>query len=106
MTPGASTLKTRSFLSQHCLEKLHHIGVESFMERRAVEVRQAVADFRRLPRQARIAGWQEVIVACAGDHVIFGRSGQVGAYRLVIVGMWLMAIVGCSPELDRGVHAA
>ncbi|MGF6604422.1 hypothetical protein P3T23_009177 [Paraburkholderia sp. GAS448] len=49
MTPGAGARKTRRFLSQHCLEKLHHIGVELFMERCAVEARQAGADFLRTP---------------------------------------------------------
>jgi len=106
MTLGVSTRKTRSFLSQPCLEKLHHIGVELFMERRTVEGRQAVADFWLLPGQTRVTGRQEVVMACVGDHVIFGRSGQVGAYGLIVVRVRLMTILGSSPELDRSAHAA
>jgi hypothetical protein len=47
--------------------------------------------------QARATGRQEIVVTGVSDHVIFGCSRQVGAYRLLIVGMRLMMIVGCSP---------
>ena len=76
MTRGVGARKTRSFLSQPCLEKLHHIGVELFMERRTVEGRQAVADFWLLPGQTRVTGRQEVVMAGAGDDVILGRPRQ------------------------------
>ena len=99
-------MRDERFLSQLCLEKPHYIGVELFMERSTIEPRLTIADVRHFSRQASTARRQEVIVTSVGDHVIVGRSRQVDAYRLLIVRIWLMTIVGCSPQLNGSAHAA
>lgn len=42
----------------------------------------------------------------ARDDMIFGRSGQCGAHRLVIVRKWLMTIFGRAAALDRDADTA
>lgn len=85
---------------QVLLEKPRHLGVEKFVERRAIEAGRIDANLRRLHSQAWTAGRQEVVMTSASYDMIFWRTQQGEAHRLFTTGVQLVVIVRRAPELD------
>lgn len=74
------------------------------MEAGAVEARRPGADLRRLGRQGRRAGRQEVIMTCAFDAVVLGRGAEAIADRLDVVGRGQNVVGARLPQLNRNAN--